>query len=96
VGDHTPGPWASDGGHSYDCIVAANGDHVVCMGHDHDEAGCMFNEADIPLIAAAPDLLSALKAAINTVECASIDLATGEELPWYRGAKAAIAKAEGR
>ncbi len=35
-------------------------------------------------------LESALRVAINTVECASIDVRTGEELPWYVGAKLAL------
>lgn len=39
------------------------------------------------------DLINALKTAINTVECASIDPNTREELPWYRQAKAALTKA---
>jgi hypothetical protein len=29
--------------------------------------------------------------AINTVECASIDVRSGEELPWYKSARAALA-----
>jgi RecB family endonuclease NucS len=32
----------------------------------------------------------ALEVAINTVECASIDLNTQEELPWYKMAKAVL------
>lgn len=32
-------------------------------------------------------LESALRMAINTVECASIDLNSGAELPWYRNAR---------
>lgn len=35
-------------------------------------------------------LRAALELAINTVECASTD-GRGEELPWYRAAKAALA-----
>lgn len=39
-------------------------------------------------------LRRALMVAINTVECASIDQ-HGTELPWYRGAKAALANTSG-
>ncbi len=35
-------------------------------------------------------LRDALKTAINTVECASIDPITKRELPWYTQAKAAL------
>ena len=35
-------------------------------------------------------LKSALKTAMNTVECASIDPVTKQELPWYKQAKAAL------
>jgi hypothetical protein len=35
--------------------------------------------------------LSACSLAMNSVECASICVQTGEELPWYRSAKAALA-----
>lgn len=39
------------------------------------------------------ELLAALELAINTVECASIDIRTGEDLPWYKMAKKAVANA---
>ncbi len=46
----------------------------------------------------ARELLAALRLAKNTVECASIDrkpgsATQGEELPWYKAAKAAIQRA---
>ena len=37
----------------------------------------------------------ALRMAINSVECASLDANTDEELPWYRAAHAALSKPEG-
>ncbi len=37
-------------------------------------------------------LRDALETAINSVECASICLQTGEELPWYRKAKKALGR----
>jgi hypothetical protein len=36
------------------------------------------------------DYRRALKMAINSVECASIDVKTGEELPWYKAANIAL------
>jgi hypothetical protein len=96
---HTAGPWAvTDTTRSYLSIIAAPDGRlrwraVACL----DSAGGTLApdeiRANARLIAAAPELLEALKLAINTVECASIDVATGEELPWYRNAKAVIAKA---
>lgn len=52
-------------------------------------------EANARLWAAAPDLLEALEIALNTVECASIDVQTGADLPWYTLAKRAIARTQG-
>jgi len=34
---------------------------------------------------------NALRVAINTVECASLAVQTGHELPWYKMAKKALA-----
>ena len=54
-----------------------------------------YDRADGPLLAAAPDILDALRAAVARVE-----LANREGNPilsaWLPGARAAIAKAEGR
>lgn len=36
------------------------------------------------------ELCDALETAINTVECASIDTTSGEELPWYKQAHHAL------
>lgn len=42
-------------------VIAADGTHVVCTGHDYEDSGYV-SLADARLIAAAPDLLAALKA----------------------------------
>lgn len=85
---HTPGPWAAftDGMHTNIVAVVPRTDCVFSLpGHDK-------NEPNVRLIAAAPDLLEALK---DLVECIN-----GPE--WGDGltaralkASTAIAKAEG-
>lgn len=72
---HTPGPWRIEGVE----IWGANNQHVVW------ELGP--NDADSSLIAAAPDLLAALKARLHDIDCSCA--ACGPM-------QAAIAKAEGR
>jgi hypothetical protein len=90
MSEHTPGPWhVGESG----VTVFSNDDIRICSAGCHPQAE--INAANARLIAAAPDLLEALEIAKNTVECASIDIQTGDELPWYRAAKKAIAKAKG-
>lgn len=93
---HTPGPWEWDGPvWSYDSdneapwLIQSESDHrvFVLMG----SIRCN-NKADARLIAAAPDLLHALKALLAET--------TGPEEVWAEGsavehARAAIAKATG-
>lgn len=56
-------------------------------------AAIIDSSTSLPSLMAQRDaLMEALQTAINTVECASIDPQTGEELPWYRQAKAALDK----
>ena len=90
TGHHTPGPWmpgrALRGGQ--ECIVG-NGDSVVCFMPDQT-IGCTLVRADALLIAAAPELLEALKLAVRQN---SHDMQmTGEEL---RACERVIAKATG-
>ena len=86
--NYTPGPlWMSPS-----TPKLAAGIHTAdgaCIGTAH-------RDEDARLWASAPALLEALEVALNTVECASIDVQTGADLPWYTLAKKAIAKAEGR
>lgn len=114
---HTPGPWISDG---FDVSGAISGaaictvmeaDHFPCLeeGTEADvQAEC---EANVRLIAAAPDLLSELKrlarAYVSLMEagrdriiqlggdCDPVDVMEAGN-PYLRDAKAVIAKAEGR
>lgn len=76
------GTWIED-------ILGADDTHVVCTGHDYDEGGYIASLDDAYLIAAAPELLEALKTARDWIA----DYSAGETLDTI---DAAIAKAEGR
>ena len=84
---HTPGPWHWDGYH----LVNKIGDVICDDGSAYGEYGpCIDTEGpDARLLAAAPDLLAALRSAV----------AWHEEFDrheiWLGAAHAAIAKAEG-
>lgn len=88
---HTPGPWSAElyenacyfEGVSRDGW-AVNGPNMV-----PDYECPLFNEADARLIAAAPELLEALKDALCALECC------GKDYPAATKALAAIAKATG-
>jgi len=95
---HTPGPWAIDAAPAGSRITIQAGTLTVC------EVGwpCRESEADARLIAAAPELLAALRQAYTALE-KSVHFETS--LPFWRkggdgyaaamDARAAIAKAEG-
>jgi hypothetical protein len=99
---HTPGPWRVDGGNICLHVTSADGGFSTgCISWDGNGA------ANAALIAAAPDLLSVLRAAAERYHVAgahergsSHDPHNGEwnycnSLP-CRHAQFAIAKAEGR
>jgi hypothetical protein len=104
---HTPGPWMYD---HVDGVVFAlqdNGERdvdVCTMPVEEAETSreCVIH-ADARLIAAAPELLEALRETLNVVEgetCGEcgVECETCEcdGSAWWRRARAAIAKAEGR
>ena len=78
---HTPGPW-----HYHKCPCGMNGCHQYTISVQWSKG---FVEADARLIAAAPDLLAALRNYAKE----SFD---GYGQPNGAVARAAIAKAEGR
>lgn len=86
-GQHTPGPWYATGVHVQSKVLEQ--DNYVCKaeGDTPEQA-----ESNARLIAAAPELLEALKAILSLVGNANT---TTTELT-LRQARAAIAKAEGR
>lgn len=88
---HTPGPWTvswdeEDGWNNH--IYSSPEDRVCFMAHGGPEKQPEF-DANARLIAAAPDLLEALKLMRGTV------MDHGDSLEWAV-LRAAIAKAEGR
>ena len=91
--DHTPGPWTwgkPRGEDPIGAIFAADRTIVLNLGDGTDyypTAGTMPKEANARLIAAAPELLEAIKLLLSS----SHDYQTG-----IAEAEAAIAKAEGR
>ncbi len=91
---HTPGPWLADDGEGGDWVVAAESDGDViaplfmATGH-YDDA-----KANAYLIAAAPDLLAALRDLMPLMaECDCINSDRQQPLCPCRAARAAIAKA---
>lgn len=68
---HTPGPWSVGkcGGNIY----AADGKTIVCYVYENTELRGAEAEANARLIAAAPELLVALKALVKAVEAPDED-----------------------
>lgn len=89
---YTPGPWHigfADGSGAEEFWVVGAGDQAVVHGRgDCCHIGGIFEEANATLIAAAPDLLEALKAAWPYVP--------EHHGPVQHQIAAAIEKAEGR
>lgn len=94
---HTPGPWSvSKYGDDYNITYNTDGNWLATV-YDDDDPFAGRPEADAHLIAAAPELLEALKAIQLQALQSSVNSAANE---WGREAldlaNAAIAKAEGR
>lgn len=104
---HTPGPWSvficDDGGEWTGWPLSISADHftdktVVRPGGFYPyawDAGISQNEAvaNARLITAAPDMLAALKVAVDGW---GDHLSDGDDYPsWVKPARAVIAKAEG-
>jgi len=87
---HTPGPWhrniPADG--KYPTVFAGRNQHVAVASQQKDSAE---TEANISLIAAAPDLLEALQDLLDVVGVRIDD----PRIVQFDRARAAIAKAEG-
>ena len=97
-GKHTPGPWRRYYGSMSCAGIASVDDKVnICVMCDADPSQQQEVEADAALIAAAPDLLEALK---DIIACCRITGPVGNYAyiisdERREAAKAAIAKAEG-
>jgi hypothetical protein len=93
----TPGPWI----YEYSPWKAQDGHEIPAYEVHGEEKICDTNEnrpakeqeANARLIAAAPELLVALQAALEVME---LDNYGGENNPAIRRARAAIAEAKGR
>lgn len=104
ISEPTPGPWTQHGatkivswGHGAVAIVAmARIGGTTNMIREADPTDDAWDEAmaNARVIAAAPDLLDALKDILSSCPC-DWDITT-EFLAAYEKSKAAIAKAEGR
>lgn len=92
---HTPGPWrVGETRHDYDCVIRNAENDPVCVGV---VAGYSKRtaRANARLMAAAPEMLEALKAFLRAWRSPP----TGnfeERGEAYEAARTAIAKAEGR
>jgi hypothetical protein len=94
---HTPGPWrlelVEDRSIKHLCPVDANDLSILTIVH-HDETpfAAVYKDADARLIAAAPELLEALREAADYTRHPDYDW----PVEFSRRVSAAIAKAEGR
>ena len=93
---HTPGPWSvdSESGNDGEAEVIVAASRTICWTADtfDDDEGAVITDEDRAngkLIAASPDLLAALKNALA-------EIWMDDDPAWAEGARAAIAKAEGR
>ena len=92
---HTPGPWK---------VEFKNGATTIRGANNWPIAECWVHEdtnANYPLIAAAPELLAALEAAADDLECAIATfkehgLQSHNEAGTLKRIRAAIAKARGQ
>lgn len=100
---HTPGPWKHVGVGEHNRIVGPHGDSLFLVGMygQFGRSGPLPNrathiasiveeEANASLIAAAPDLLEALKSMVNYA-----NLGAYERADAMKAARAAITKAKG-
>lgn len=96
---HTPGPWLIGRGADFYPIVHTAPDTFSPSGqgvaHVTKRPMCQEHTANAALIAAAPDMLEALRELVIAAEAAGWDL-DDLNAPILNAARAAIAKAEGR
>ena len=96
---HTPGPWVwmqEYGAYwvlAHENLYKISGQYVLDNGAgDGLDSNIDVNGPDARLIAAAPDLLEALRAMVEMMDCGD-ESGAGSE--WHTKARAAIAKATG-
>jgi len=93
--NHTPGPWAllDRAENSRTLTHITNGAHIVCTLGTTRTDGSPNHSANANLIAAAPDLLCALRFLLADYVAIEGETLTGSSVPADM-ARAAIAKAE--
>lgn len=91
---HTPGPWLTKGGYDKDSGLGLT--RVMFGSSIVSECYGINSEANARLIAAAPDMLEALREFVSTMDSLPASDETHSRV-WgtYHTARAAIAKAEG-
>lgn len=94
----TAGPWRVETWHmnyspdkpeGVEDIIAADGTHVFCCGHDYDDCGVIATLEDGYLMAAAPDLLAALQSVVAWADAGC----PANEVSIFPAARDAIRKA---
>lgn len=95
---HTPGPWGIETEHALITIGASGAGKIACV---FQTVLAGDPKANARLIAAAPELLAALKETLETLGDIADKLAHGSPMrndleAQYAAIRAAIAKAEGR
>ncbi len=97
---HTPGPWeirdVAGTGQMFSIMSPSSipeGRYVIAtFPRTHGTENLRTQEADADIIAAAPELLEALKMIVESEKYPEFNAAA----PWYVAGLAAIAKAEGK
>ena len=91
---HTPGPWEN---HKWNCEehqISAKGGTIALVSHSHSLVSEAEADANARLIAAAPDMLEALRACLGDLSDI-VRAEGGDESPAMIQARAAILQAEG-
>ena len=92
---HTPGPWKLDGtANTGDLDIVAPTGRIAMLDCEFSEETEDVLTANAHLIAAAPDLLAALREIVAAVEVGDVD-GFSPSGNWFREAKAALNKVEG-
>lgn len=95
MAEHTPGPWARSGGGFVVVAPPERGTRLTVT--DYVRGGTREQQiANASLIAAAPDLLAALKAMVGSYDGLRDALTCKTVIGKLAAADAAISKAEGR